>query len=274
MAETWLRENRARWNELVAVHARARGTYDLEAFKAGRSTLRSVELAEVGEVRGKSLLHLQCHFGMDTLSWARHGAKATGVDFAPAAIDLARELSVEIGVPAEFVCSNVYELAENLDGEFDIVFTSYGVLCWLPDLPTWADVVAHFLAPGGVFYLVEQHPVGNVMVDRDGALVVAESYFDTGPVVVSADGSYADRNAVLQNNTSHEWQHSLSDVVNSLIEAGLRIEFVHEFPFAMFPQLASMVEDEGGWWHVPRRDDLPFLFSLKATRPGPPQPSY
>jgi SAM-dependent methyltransferase len=248
------------------VHVGTPGTYDIKSFKAGRSTLRSVELDEVGDVSGKRLLHLQCHFGMDTLSWARRGAIAVGADFSPEAVGLAKQLSTEVGLPAEFVCSNIYELPSHLEGDFDIVFTSYGVLCWLPDLSAWADVIADFLSPGGFFYIVEQHPAGNIFGEQDGGLMAAEPYFDVGPFVETTDGSYADRTAVLKNKTSHEWQHPLSDIVNSLVRAGLRIEFLHEFPFSMFQRLPSMVKGEDGWWRVLGRDDLPFLFSLKASK--------
>lgn len=261
-----LETNRAHWDELVGVHVRAPNAYDLDAFRAGDSTLKSIELDEVGDVRGKRLLHLQCHFGMNTISWAQHGARAVGVDFSPEAIALARQLSKEVGVEAEFVCSNVYDLPRNLEGVFDVVFTSYGVLCWLPDLAEWGKVIDRFLAPGGCFYIVEQHPLVAALSDRDGELVVSEPYFDVGPIEETRDGSYADESAVLEHKTSVEWQHSLSDVVDALAGNGLRIEFLHEFPFCMFQALPSMVKGADGWWRVPGRDDVPFLFSLKASK--------
>jgi SAM-dependent methyltransferase len=264
--DTRIQANRALWDELVGVHVGAPRAYDLDAFRAGRSTLKTIETEEVGDVNGKRLLHLQCHFGMDTISWAKRGASVVGADFAPEAIGLARQLSDELDVDAEFVCSNIYDLPQNLEGEFDVVFTSYGVLCWLPDLAEWGKVISHFLAPGGSFHIVEQHPVGALFSDRDGELVASESYFNTGPIEETSDGSYADRSAILQNKTSFEWQHSLSDIVNALTSNGLRVDFLHEFPFCMFPWLPSMVKGDDGWWHVPGRDDVPFLFSLKASK--------
>jgi SAM-dependent methyltransferase len=257
--------NRALWDELVGVHVRATDAYDVESFKAGRETLRAIELEEVGDVAGKRLLHLQCHFGMDTISWARHGATTVGADFSPEAITLARRLSAETGAPADFVCSDIYELPERLGGEFDVVYTSYGVLCWLPDLDAWGKVIDHFLAPGGFFYIVEQHPVGAMFSDRDGNLIASESYFSAGPVEETSDGSYADRSVVLQNKTSYQWQHPLSEIINALTGNGMDIEFLHEFPFCMFRWLPSMAKDEDGWYRIPGRDDIPFLFSLKAT---------
>jgi len=261
-----MQTNLARWNELVGVHARSRDVYDLDAFRAGRSTLRPIELEEVGDVRGKRLLHLQCHFGMDTVSWGRRGATVVGVDFSAEAISLARELDADLGVGAEFVCSDVYDLPRKLEGAFDIVFTSYGVLCWLPDLTAWGKVISHFLAPGGFFYIVDQHPAGGMLGDQDDGLVASEPYFDVGPIEVTGDGSYADRSAVVEHKTSYQWQHSLSDIINALAGSGLQVEFLHEFPFSMFQWLPSMVKSEDGWWRVPGHDNVPFLFSLKASK--------
>jgi len=149
--------NKARWNELVGLHAKSE-EYDLEGFIAGRNSLHRVELDILGDIAGKSLLHLQCHFGLDTLSWARLGAKVTGVDFSESAIELARQIAARIGVDAEFICSNVYDLPEVHEGEYDIVFTSVGVLCWLQDIRGWGRIIARYLKPGGVFLLVESHP--------------------------------------------------------------------------------------------------------------------
>lgn len=265
--------NRALWDELVGVHVRAPDSYDLDSFRAGRNTLRSIELEEMGDVRGKRLLHLQCHFGMDTISWARHGAHVVGTDFSPEAITLARQLSKEANVAAEFVCSNLYGLTQSLDGLFDIVFTSYGVLCWLPDLDVWGKIIEHFLAPGGFFYIIEHHPVGGMLSDRDGELIATSSYFDTGPIEEISDGSYADRSAILANKTSYQWQHPLSKIINVLTTNGLHVEFLHEFPFCMFQWLPSMAKDGDGWWRIPGRDDVPFSFSLKASKSEASQPS-
>jgi SAM-dependent methyltransferase len=265
MRESPLDANRLLWDELVSVHA-AGGFYDLAAFRAGASTLRPIEVREVGDVDGKRLLHLQCHFGMDSISWARRGASVVGVDFSPAAIDLARELAREEGVAAEFVCSDLYDLPDKLVGTFDVVFTSYGVLTWLPDLDRWASVVARYVAAEGTFYIVEQHPVGGMLEEHEGHLIASEPYFNVGPMKDESDGSYADRDAALEHRLSFQWQHSLSDVITALTSAGLQIEFLHEFPFCSFQWLPSMVQDRDGWWRLPDRDDVPFLFSLKASR--------
>jgi SAM-dependent methyltransferase len=261
-----LRANRAHWDELVALHQRTPQTYDLEGFRAGRSTLKAIELEEVGDVRGKRLLHLQCHFGLDTLSWARRGAHVVGADFSPRAIATARALSAELGVAAEFVCADLADLPRHLEGAFDVVFTSYGVLCWLPDLVRWGEVIAHFLAPGGFFYIVEQHPLGAVFEGRGDGVAASGSYFERGPFEEKGEGSYADPTARFEHDTRYQWHHPLSDVVGALAGAGLRVEFVHEFPFCMFRWLPSMVRGADGWYRVPGREGLRFLFSLKASR--------
>lgn len=265
--DSYMRMNREVWNELTPIHARSE-FYDVEGFKAGKSTLKSIELEELGDVSGKSLLHLQCHFGLDTLSWARLGARVTGVDFSDRAIALARSLSKELGIEASFVCSNIYDLPKNLGGDFDVVFTSYGVLAWLPDLKRWAEVINHFLRRGGTFYMVEIHRLLQVFDDSGDCneLRVINSYFPTNdePLRFEKTGSYAD-GSVLLDNESYEWTHSLGEVVSALTGAGLRIDFVHEFPVCCYKALPFMKEDEEGWWRL-KGDNIPLTFSLKATR--------
>ena len=174
--DNYMKNNRAHWNEITPIHAQS-DFYDLEGFKKGRSSmLYPIEIDEMGDVGGKSLLHLQCHFGMDTLSWARLGAKVTGVDFSDKAIELACSLSKELNIEANFVLSNIYDLPENLKGEFDIVYTSGGVLCWLHNLKRWAEIIAHFLKPGGFFYILEGHPFSCVFDDSSDATELKVKY--------------------------------------------------------------------------------------------------
>jgi len=265
--DKYMESNRELWNELTPIHERSE-FYDVEGFKAGKSTLKSVELEEVGDVSGKSLLHLQCHFGLDTLSWARLGAKVTGVDFSERAIALARSLSKETGIEAEFVQSNIYDLPKILSGEFDIVFTSYGVLAWLPDLKRWAEVIAHFLRRGGTFYMVEIHQLLQVLDDSADCNEpkVIHSYFPSNdePLRFENTGSYAD-GSVLLHNESYEWTHGLGKVVSALTGAGLRIEFLHEFPVCCHKALPFMEQDEDGWWRI-EDDKIPLTFSVRATK--------
>lgn len=265
--DDYIKANLAYWNELVPLHARSK-FYDVEGFKSGRSTLKSIELEELGVVSRKSLLHLQCHFGLDTLSWARLGARVIGVDFSDQAIALARSLSRELGLKADFVCSNVYDLTQNLVGKFDIVFTSYGVLCWLPDLTRWAEIIAHFLRPGGTFCMVEEHPLTGIFDNTDEArqLLVTHGYFHSrGPAKSDPEGSYADRDAET-TYPNYEWTHNLGDVLNALIGAGLRIQSLHEFPVCSWRRFPFMEQDETGWWRL-RGDKIPLTFSLRATKP-------
>jgi SAM-dependent methyltransferase len=264
--------NRARWNELVDIHAKSE-FYDFEGFKAGKLSLDALEREGLGDVTGKTLLHLMCHFGMSTLSWARLGATVTGVDFSDQAIALARRLSDELDIPATFVQANIYDLPAVLDAReaFDIVFTSYGVLTWLSDTTRWAEVVAHFLKPGGTFYIVEIHPFPEVFENHPGSprLEVEYSYFHKDkPTAWDVEGSYADPGAEIEQDVQYEWQHSMSDIVNALIGAGLKIEALHEYPqccFAMFPELMERRAD-GWWWLKDGRDCIPFTFAIKATK--------
>ncbi len=264
----YLEVNRELWDQLTLEHKNT-SFYDLEGFKAGKDRLRSIELAELGDIAGKSMLHLQCHFGMDTLAWARRGAVATGVDFSSNAIELAVSLAEELGIPASFVCSDIYYLREHLTGEFDIVFTSYGVLHGLPDINDWADIIAHFLKPGGIFYIVEDHPMFRVFRPKPGDEFRAERsyFFNPEPQRIEGTGSYANENKGF-SGVSYIWDHSLGDIINALIRAGLVIEFLHEFPFAARAKFPFMVQGKDGWWRLPppQHGTIPFLFSLQARK--------
>lgn len=265
--DEYLRKNLEMWNDWVPLHAQS-DFYDVKGFKNGRSSmLYPIELEEMGDVSGKCLLHLQCHFGMDTLSWARLGAKVTGIDFSDKAIELAYSLSKELGIEADFICCNIYDLPEKLSGKFDIVYTSGGVLCWLPDLKRWAEIISHFLKPGGFFYIIEGHPVKNIFDDSPDAteLRVKRSYFYTAePEIYESTGSYTGQQTD-RTHTGHEWIHSMGDILNSLIQAGLRIEFLHEFPAIYFKCFPFMERDDEGLWRI-KGDKIPLTFSLKATK--------
>lgn len=239
--------------------------YDVESFKQGRNSLRPLEREELGDVTGRSLLHLQCHFGQDTLSWARLGARVTGADFSEEAITVARSLAAEVGLEARFICANLYDLPDVLEGEFDIVVSTYGVLSWLPDLDGWARVVAHFLRPGGTFCIVEIHPFVSLFDDLDGELKLTGSLFDPGPFETESIVTYADGLA-LPPHTEHNWFWPVSSMVTALCNAGLRIESLRELPVDVRQRLPSMVRSDDGYWRLPG-DPLPLMFTCVATRP-------
>jgi len=242
----------------------------VDGFKRGRNSLYPVELEEVGDVRGKRLLHLQCHFGLDTLSWARLGAEVTGVDFSEAGVDEAKALATELGIPARFVLSNLYSLRGVLEDDFDIVYSSYGVLNWLPDLSAWAGTIAHYLRPGGFFYLIEAHPFARIFDDEAAAtdLRPRHPYWRPGPMRLEEDGTYADKEAHLEHRVTIEFDHTLSGIVNALIDAGLRIEFLHEFPFCGWELFPFMTKGDDGYYRLrDGADRIPLMFSIRARRP-------
>ncbi|MGH2730094.1 MAG: class I SAM-dependent methyltransferase [Actinomycetota bacterium] len=236
-------------------------SFKIDAFRAGHDTLQPFEIEELGNVDGKTLLHLQCHFGLDTLCWARRGARATGVDFSPKAIERAQVLAAEIGVDARFICSDVGELPRVLTGNFDIVYTSFGVLAWMPDLTRWADVVAHFTRPEGTFYIAEYHPITFVMDDDPTATEprVRYPYWPTTePIALGGPGG----------NTQYGWPFSMGGVLTNLAEAGFRIEWLHEFPFSESQHLPYLEPADDGTWRLPRDagGEIPLMFSLRATK--------
>lgn len=252
-AADWRAANRANWDERVPFHV-AGPFYDLPGFVAGKDTLRDFELTEVGDASGKTLLHLQCHIGLDTLSWARQGATVTGLDFSAPALDVANDLATQIGqTTARFVTADVYDAAQALDGQtFDIVYTGFGALCWLPDIKRWAQTVASLLAAGGYLYLAEFHPIADVMAD-DGR-TVEDNYFQSDPIVVDEPGSYADRSAPTTATLRAQWQHGVGEVVSALAAAGLRLEFLNEH--------------DRGHFRFPTVQPVPQVYSLRAAKDG------
>jgi SAM-dependent methyltransferase len=257
-----LAANRANWDERTALHLEA---YPVETLREGGITLRPIELAEIGEVAGRTLLHLQCHFGLDTLSWARLGARVTGADFSPAAIDAARALAADLGIEARFILSDVLSLPSVLDGRFDIVLATYGVFAWIPDVPRWMQVAAGFLRPGGLLYVADGHPLGHLLDQNGTALRKGARYFDAAPERDEQHGSYVGEPRLFQNPVTFQWQHTLGEIVTAALAAGLQIEFLHEWPVTDYRAVEGMEQGEDGYWRLPD-DRWPFLFSLRARR--------
>jgi 2-polyprenyl-3-methyl-5-hydroxy-6-metoxy-1,4-benzoquinol methylase len=261
-----MRKNRDYWDERVPIHART-PFYGLEEFLAGSEKLDPLEIGEVGDVQGKNLLHLQCHFGLGTLSWARRGAHVTGMDYSEPAIELARDLAQRCQLDARFLCCNVYDLPDYLLGQYDIVFTSYGVLNWLPDIARWAQIAASYVKPGGFFYIAEFHPFSMVFDDDADSLQYRYPYFEQKAMKFDVQGSYADREAETKVNEEYGWNHTISEIVTGLIDNGLQIEFLHEFPFSVYQQLPFLELDENGVWVFPdRKKPIPLMFSIKANK--------
>ncbi|HVL53553.1 MAG TPA: class I SAM-dependent methyltransferase [Vitreimonas sp.] len=271
--DEFLATNRALWDEWTSVHERS-AFYDLEGFKRGGVRIADHEIEEIGPVDGRSLLHLQCHFGLDTLSWARLGAQVTGIDFSPKAVALARSLADELHLAARFIESDVYRLPEVLDESFDLVYTSNGVLGWLPDVARWGEIVARYLKPGGRFYILEIHPVAQALENEGvapGELRLAYPYWEhANPLAFPVQGSYADRSASLETETEYGWNHSLGEIVTALADAGLRIEKLREYPFVNWKLDFCERRDDGRYYLPPGDGELPLMFSVLATKPGRP----
>jgi SAM-dependent methyltransferase len=266
----WRRINRENWDDRVRVHAQST-LYDLPGYRARPySTLRPFEEAEIGDLAGRSLVHLQCHMGQDTLSWARQGAgRVTGVDFSAPAIDTARALAADTGVAdrARFVVSDVYEAPAALDGErFDVVYTGIGALVWLPDLTRWAGVVASLLKEGGALYLVEFHPVTDMLDDETGHRV-AHDYFRDGPHVEDFAYTYTDGPELAKTRTV-QFHHTMGELITAIAAAGLRIEFLHEYDYTLFTRYETLRPEQDGFTYrfPPGEPNVPLMYSLRATR--------
>lgn len=255
--------NRANWDARVTVHLGS-DFYNVEAFKAGAQTLTPFQLDEIGDVSGRSVVHLQCHFGLDTLSLARLGAKVTGLDLSPKAIEAAQALAEECGIEARFVAAELYDAEQALGDTYDVVFTGTGALCWLPDLTRWAEIVAALLNPGGMVYLSEFHPFADILDDEQGA-TVAYDYFDTSPHVWDEPHTYTG-SEVLEHTVSVQFQHPLGEIISSLAGAGLRLEYLKEYDHTLFQRFGSLVSDGSGYRFPEGRPRIPMMYSLRAHK--------
>jgi len=270
----WRHLNRANWDERVPIHLHSNRMYRQADLRAGKASFGPITRAVLGPVVGRKILHLQCHFGMDTLTLAQQGATVTGVDFSAPAIEAARSLATELGLQdrARFVLSDVYDAPTVLPepDSFDIVFVSWGALCWLPDMRAWAKVIAHFLRPGGYLALAEAHPAAYVLDDTvatsDGRPGWYAPYLGRAPLPTDDPTDYADQNARLTNSRTIQYLHPLSDIITALIDTGLRLDRFEEHDSIVWEMFACLRRDPDGWrW--PDRPWFPLSYSLRAVRP-------
>lgn len=255
--------NRESWNNRTETHLHS-DFYDLDNFTKGKSSLNPVELELLGDVKGKTILHLQCHFGQDTISLNRLGAEVTGVDLSDKAIDCARKIAKETNSNVHFICCDIYDLPNHLDQKFDMVFTSYGTIGWLPDLNKWATIIAEFLEPGGHLVFVEFHPV--VWMFDDHFEKIYYRYFNSGPIVESENGTYADKSAAITQK-SVTWNHGLSEVINSLIQNGLEIISLSEYDYSPYNCFNKTIEFEPGKYRIAHLENkIPMVYSVMAKK--------
>ncbi len=262
--KTYFETNKETWNQKVAIHAKS-DFYDLDAFKKGETSLKRFEIDALGtNISGKSLLHLQCHFGQDTLSWSRMGAKCTGIDLSDKGIQLAKELNSELQLDATFTCCNVLETSKYIQEQFDIVYTSYGVIGWLPDLKPWGQMIAERLKKGGVFYMVEFHPIAWMFDYTKKEPTIAYGYQQKEAIYEEYEGTYANT-ASKMISKEYGWNHGLGEIISSLTQAGLTIEYLHEYdesPYDIFPDLIKTKEG----MYVSKDKLFPLLFAIKAFK--------
>lgn len=259
--DNYLDINRKSWNQRLDAHV-ASDFYDVEGFLNGRSSLNKIELDLLGDVSGKSILHLQCHFGQDTISLSRLGASVTGIDLSDKSILKAKKLATQIGTDTEFICCDVYNLPHVLDKKFDIVFTSYGTISWLPDLNKWSEVICHFLKPKGHFVFAEFHPA--IWMYDDDVEKVTYHYNNVEPIIEEETGTYADKNADFKE-TCVCWNHGIGEVVNSLIKSGLQLKQLDEHCYAPYPFVKNCESIKPGKYRIKHFEDkFPLVYAIKA----------
>ena len=265
--------NRLNWDERALIHARdTTGDYMLDRFRAGEDALHEIEAAEIGDIAGRRVLHLQCHIGRDTLCLARRGAIVTGLDFSADALKVARSLAAETGLKADFVQGRVEDAPKLAPGPFDMVFTTWGTICWLPDMKAWARTIAAVLRPGGELYFADGHPSFMVMGERDGKIVPFYDY-DTPkdrPLEFAEETTYTGDPTIMTNRATREWIHSLSSIFGALIDAGMSIEMFREHEVLPWRGLKLLVPATDRLWRLPDgHPRLPLSLSLKARKARP-----
>lgn len=259
----YLKINKELWNNKTDIHVNS-DFYDNENFIKGKSSLNSIELELLGDVKGKSILHLQCHFGQDTISLNRLGATTVGVDLSDKAIATAKELAKITNTNAEFICCDVYDLPKYLNQKFDIVYTSYGTIGWLPDMDKWAKIVSQFLKPEGQFVFVEFHPV--IWMFDDNFKEIKYNYFNVEPIIEVEEGTYADKSANIKQ-TEVGWNHDLSEVINSLIKNGLTINSFNEYDYSPYNCFNETIEIAPNKYRIKHlADKIPMIYSIVATK--------
>jgi ubiquinone/menaquinone biosynthesis C-methylase UbiE len=255
----YLELNKKSWNNKVEVHLQS-SFYDMESFEKGKSSLKQIELDILGDLTGKKILHLQCHFGQDTISLAAMGADVTGIDLSDIAINKAIEIADKMRIKCKFICADIYELPNILDDQFDIVYTSYGTIGWLPDLDLWAETINKMLKPNGRFIFVEFHPV--VWMFDDYFKEISYPYFNTGGFIEKETGTYAERDANIEQEYVW-WNHSLSEVFQAIIKQKIQIIDFNEYPYSPYPAFKETDEIEEGKYKIKGlKHDIPMVYSL------------
>jgi SAM-dependent methyltransferase len=274
LGQSYFDANRANWDERADIHFRNEtGFYGIDAVIAGRPVLTSIEKSELPPLAGKRVAHFQCHIGTDTLSLKLMGAASvTGLDFSTRALEHARRLAERAGLDATFVEGSVYDAPARIGTGYDLVFTSWGTICWLDDVEAWARAVAAVLSPGGQFYFADSHPISHLFEDAPGGGLGLHFDYETPrerPISADVDVTYTGSTEKLRSIRTYEWQHSFGQVLNALIGAGLTIDFVHEHDAIPWMMFSSMVPaDEPGMFRLPAGQlRVPLAWSILAHRP-------
>ena len=259
----YLKINKASWNSKTDTHMESE-FYNMKGFLVGETSLKNIELNLLGDINGLRILHLQCHFGQDTLSLGRLGAHVTGVDLSDKAIDRARELALKTKIDANFICCDIYDLPKHLNKEFDIIYTTYGTIGWLPDLNKWGKIISRFLKPGGRLIFAEFHPV--VWMYDDEFSKIAYSYFNSGPIMETETGTYAKRDANLTLKYIM-WNHSIGEVITSLTQNGIEVTSLKEYDYSPYNCFKFTIESEPGKFRIKHLGNkLPMVYSIEGRK--------
>lgn len=264
------KQNQQWWDEVSLIHTQPNSVYKIEDFKSGKLTLHNLEKQELGRVQGKTLLHLQCHIGLDTLSWSRLGAKVTGIDISGKAINFAKKITKELNFNSTFFQLDIFDIpySKLINQQYDIVYTSYGILPWISHIQKWAEIIYSLTKRGGVFYIVDFHPFSyTIDVDEQFNVKITRKYFyENEPNCYKNEPDYVNTNYIAKNSI-YTWNWNLGDVVTSLVNAGFKIVFLHEFDYSPEKCILNMKKNDLGYWYIPGMEKkVPLAFSIKALK--------
>lgn len=259
----YLEVNKLSWKNRLESHLKS-DFYKMDDFLLGATSLNKIELDLLGDITDLKILHLQCHFGQDSISLSRMGADVTGVDFSEESIQTAKELAEKCNVTTKFVCSDIYSLPLVLEDKYDLVYTSYGTISWLPDIKQWAAVVSKFLKPNGKFVFVEFHPV--VWMFDDDLEKVTYHYTNVEPIIEEESGTYADRTAEIKS-TYVCWNHGLAEVITALQNAKIALNNFQEYNYSPYPFVNHSEEFEPGKFRIQQfGNKCPLVYSIVGVK--------
>jgi 2-polyprenyl-3-methyl-5-hydroxy-6-metoxy-1,4-benzoquinol methylase len=269
-------QNMKQWDEKAKIHSsKSSEIYNIEEFLKGKSSLLPIERNTLSDVSNKKILHVQCHIGFDSISLAQLGANVTGVDFSPEAIHQAKKFSNHLQIPVDFIQANIFDLESTRleKNSFDVIFASYGVICWIDNLQDWVKILAKYLKPGGMFLLIDDHPYVNTIEEENNKYEIQFNYFkNEKPYEFTVDHSYTGEEFTIKEQKAYEWNHSIDEIISSFLKTNLRLTSFFEYDFTFWKRFSFLTRSSSGYYYMDPdirnkpECKIPLMFSLTAIK--------